>query len=564
MSRNLIVVSWVARNNDPFKRSESGDRYVLDQRGAKQRGPSLELLTNEQSPYRGKVRRAYFFVQRGHTEKQFEELRAELKTEDPDIRLEPRYWDTKTSPTNHDEILEFTGRELRSIRSQHPDAKLVINISPGTPQMQTVLLLALQAGLAAKPIEAVQGIPPQHRRDGRVVEEVPVDLIGRLNRRWSELTLPQEPAGLWTLQQARSPALQTVAAQVDQYGPMPFPVLVLGPRGSGKSTVAYELRRRFFTARGAAVPEKRLVRANCATFVDDTHAKSELFGHEKGAFTGADKDRQGLLEQGANDCVFLDEVHHLSLSVQAMLLQATEHRGAFRRLGSETEVDARFRLICASNRSESALRKMLYEDFYDRIETCVIELPPLRDCRLDLASIWERVVIEVATDFVHRVGDGAASREQLAGGILEHRAEIDVALAQHPLSANWRDLQRLARRLLAKGLQGRLASTFGLSRNDVEDELAAFSALRGGAPASSEDELLEQLSSLGHCVEAAKAAVQAGAELKLELLTDAWTERLLRAATHVTRSQKEAAKLLGVPERTLSGKLSKLQGKNGA
>ncbi len=144
---------------------------------------------------------------------------------------------------------------------------------------------------------------------------------------------------------------------------------------------------------------KDVVIANCASFSDDTMAESELFGHKKGAFTGAEKDKIGLFKEADGKSLFLDEVHALSLRVQQKMMTALqtegkgENKGKFRirRLGDVQSDYVTVRPVFASNRTLSELKKVLFPDFYDRISQLVVEMPSLHKRKADLKSEFEKV-----------------------------------------------------------------------------------------------------------------------------------------------------------------------------
>jgi transcriptional regulatory protein RtcR len=154
------------------------------------------------------------------------------------------------------------------------------------------------------------------------------------------------------------------------------PILLMGPTGAGKSLLArriHELKR----ARGQFTGS--FVEVNCATLRGDA-ALSTLFGHSKGAFTGAARDRQGLLREADKGMLFLDEIGELGLDEQAMLLRAVEEK-LFYPMGSDQEVSSNFQLICGTNRDlRHAVRKGTFrEDLFERINLWTFHYPGLRD-----------------------------------------------------------------------------------------------------------------------------------------------------------------------------------------
>ena len=143
--------------------------------------------------------------------------------------------DMDAPPTDHRELFVFTANTLVEIRRQNPRAELVVNLSPGPPAAQTVMLLALQARLAGDNVRAFQGTPRDKRRGPNdVVREVPWNLLAELAATPIEIEDASTRPAVWSLDHARSPRLREVAALVNQYGGVPFPVLIIGARGSAE------------------------------------------------------------------------------------------------------------------------------------------------------------------------------------------------------------------------------------------------------------------------------------------------------------------------------------------
>jgi len=170
-----------------------------------------------------------------------------------------------------------------------------------------------------------------------------------------------------------SPQIQRITEQIKRVAVIPRPVLITGERGTGKELVARAIHEE---SRGkAGYP---LVTLNCAAF-SDTLLESELFGHERGAFTGADKQRQGKFEEARNGTLFLDEIGNMSKSFQQKIMRVVEY-GTFRRIGGG-EVRVTTRVIAATNADlkERIKDGSFLSDLYDRLAFEVINLPPLRE-----------------------------------------------------------------------------------------------------------------------------------------------------------------------------------------
>ncbi len=185
---------------------------------------------------------------------------------------------------------------------------------------------------------------------------------------------------------ARSPELQRVVAMVDRVAQSAAPVLIIGETGTGKEVIA---RRVHQSSRRSNGP---FVSINCAA-IPDQLLESELFGHEKGAFTGALARRLGKFEEAAGGTLLLDEIGEMDLRLQAKLLRAIQER-QIDRVGGRGPVTVDLRIVATTNRdlmTEVEARRFR-EDLYYRLNVINIELPPLRDRPLDIAPLAEHFV----------------------------------------------------------------------------------------------------------------------------------------------------------------------------
>lgn len=180
-----------------------------------------------------------------------------------------------------------------------------------------------------------------------------------------------------------SPQIREVFRLIERVGPTDKAILIQGESGTGKELVAQALHR------ASPLREKPLVTINCAA-LPETLLESELFGHEKGAFTGASAAKPGLFEVADGGTLFIDEVGELAPSLQAKLLRVLED-GSLRRVGSVTQRRVRVRLIAATNRdlAEEVRKGTFREDLYYRINVLTIQLPPLRQRSGDLKLLIE-------------------------------------------------------------------------------------------------------------------------------------------------------------------------------
>jgi len=201
-----------------------------------------------------------------------------------------------------------------------------------------------------------------------------------------------------------SPEMQQVFKSVAQVAPSRATVLITGESGTGKELVAAALHHRSPRASGA------FVRLHCAALAESL-LESELFGHERGAFTGADRRREGRFEQAHGGTLFLDEIGDISLSTQVKLLRALQER-EFERVGGSQTLQVDVRVITATNRDlkEMVAAGRFREDLFYRLNVINITLPPLRRRPSDIAALAHHFLRRYAEDngkSVMRISDAA-------------------------------------------------------------------------------------------------------------------------------------------------------------
>jgi len=176
------------------------------------------------------------------------------------------------------------------------------------------------------------------------------------------------------------------ALKLKQFIGKGFAITIIGERGTGKSRLIKE---------NSNMNGKNFVSISAASFDDDNKAESDLFGHEKGVFTGADKTKDGLFHAANNGILFIDEAHTLSLRLQEKMMSAiqTDNNGyfQFRKMGSSKPESCKFTIIFATNKSIQELKQRLLPDFFDRIVQYVIELPSLKESPEDRENDWQNV-----------------------------------------------------------------------------------------------------------------------------------------------------------------------------
>jgi DNA-binding NtrC family response regulator len=235
-----------------------------------------------------------------------------------------------------------------------------------------------------------------------------------------------------------SPAMKELYRQMDRVAASDITILIHGESGTGKELVAQAI----YEASGRK--SGPFVALNCAA-IPETLQESEIFGHEKGAFTGAVARHIGKFEQANGGCLFMDEVAELSLSLQAKLLRAIQEK-KFHRVGGSTQVHSDFRLIAATHRNllEMVNRSLFREDLYFRIAVFELEVPPLREREDDVVLLAER--------FLDRYtkapkGPKASLRPRLSNEV------IDLLRAYH-WPGNVRELENIMQRCLLIAKEG--------------------------------------------------------------------------------------------------------------
>jgi len=325
----------------------------------------------------------------------------------------------------------------------------------------------------------------------------------------------------------KAPAMQQVFRAIGRLSRSSVTVLITGESGTGKELVARALHehsprsgRPFIALNTAAIPADLL--------------ESELFGHERGAFTGADTQRRGRFEQADGGTLFLDEIGDMSLPLQTRLLRVLAE-GEFYRVGGQTPIHVDVRVIAASNQNlqERVSRGLFREDLYHRLNVIRIELPPLRARAEDIPALLTHYMLIAA----HELG---VEPKVLAPDAL-------ARLTAHEWPGNVRELVNLCRRLsvLAPGSEVHLA--------DLPPEIA------GTAPSAPRD--ADWALALADWAE--RHARNGGPPL-LDAAQPQFERVLIRAALRRTQGHRqEAAKLLGWGRNTLTRKLREL-GMNGA
>jgi hypothetical protein len=447
--RRRVLISWIAVNNDPFERDRTGNAFRLVE-GSPVPGPSLTLLFDADSPYAGSIADVVLFHSLPPDEHETRQSRAfqqtveELHLRDPGLRIHSEPWDGD-DPTDHVQLFDFLREKLPAIRRKFADRELILHVSPGTPSMQTVLVLMGETGFIDPPFVLVKSYRKEERngRPAVVPVQLGIDSYYKAYRaaRPSEVS-SEDAAVVWDPARFKSSRMREIFDEARRFAQLNVPVLLLGERGTGKTTLAGWIR----SHSPYRVPDRdgHWPAVACGQYNPET-MRAELFGYKRGSFTGALKDHEGLLAVAHKDTLFLDEIGDVGRDLQRLLIKAVEEK-RYMRLGDDRQLTSDFRLISATNLPDEKLRERLDPDFFDRISMLTLRMPPLaRDSGRDLMALgngvcaggasgrqWPRSTSSQRTPGDRRPTVAASASRQPAGlvpcGVPNHRRQSRSAL----------------------------------------------------------------------------------------------------------------------------------------
>lgn len=228
-----------------------------------------------------------------------------------------------------------------------------------------------------------------------------------------------------------SDPIMQVKDAIEKVAPTEARVLITGPNGTGKELVARWLHEK--SSRSSAP----LVEVNCAAIPAEL-IESELFGHEKGSFTSAVKQRIGKFEQANGGTLFLDEIGDMSLSAQAKVLRALQEN-KITRVGGDKDIKVDVRILAATNKNlrEMITENKFREDLYHRLSVIVIKVPPLKERKEDIPLLAQRFLEDVASDY-------GTSKKNISPAAI-HK------LQEHTWPGNIRELRNVIERLVIMG-----------------------------------------------------------------------------------------------------------------
>jgi DNA-binding NtrC family response regulator len=366
-----------------------------------------------------------------------------------------------SGPTNFGEIYEAAVRACEDAQDKASgDTTLVFHLSPGTPAMAAVWIILAKTRFPAELIESSKG---HGVRTASVPFDISADFLPDLLRASDErvraASAAEPPAAPEFADIVhRSPIMVRLIARARRVAVRTVPVLIEGESGTGKELLARAIHQSS-PRRG-----RRFEPVNCGAIPAEL-VESALFGHERGAFTGADRRQVGHFEAASGGTLFLDEVGELPLAAQVKLLRALQE-GEIVRLGGTEPIKVDVRVVAATNRTltDEIAAGRFREDLFYRLAVAVLKLPPLReragDVSLLLQTLWERVRGDEEV--------GAAQRELSAAArnvLLGHRWPGNVRELANTLqrAALWSDGQTVS----ADAAREALLPAVGGSRSDV-------------------------------------------------------------------------------------------------
>ena len=538
--KNLTLLTWMATNRDPL---------FLDN--------SIYALNKEAH---GQVKKVYYLYNGSlkHQENIQKVLQeAKRYARQNNIALEPIHIDLNNI-SDHSEIIQKVTAALAPRLNEM--GEVCVNISSGTPAM-TVVWMFLHAknffrGNAT--FYDVQKYAPELKvnsptipREQQKIEKIDIDLEDTYERAMENFQQTDFDACGYG-HKHHSEARKKAMAEIKKYSKLfDVPFLILGERGIGKSTIV--------NATIGKIKKRRIVSETCGSW-DNNLAESALFGHAKGAFTGANQERKGLIEEAEGGILFLDEIQDLPKRVQRLLLDTLQkckrpqnaigdksgtspktcHR--YKRVGEDFYRYADVEFVFASNNSLEQLNEKLDPDFFDRISFFITELPSLANCKEDLEDDW-KAVWHIACEQLN-VGTTAPDAPW--------NLDIQEFFSQKEnLQGNFRSLQMFAYHIIANEAWGNIQKIREII-GDLHKRNAAtagdFSAIVAGAPSES----------VSGPLPAADSAQEFDIENFSEFQTCGWKnaekmfkEKLARWAVDKYGSLSKAAKQLSCNQDTL-------------
>ncbi|HYG04124.1 MAG TPA: sigma-54 dependent transcriptional regulator [Chryseosolibacter sp.] len=393
------------------------------------------------------------------------------------------------------------------------------------PLLPDEILLTIRKALASKSTEepkASDAIQPAE--NGAELKEA--DKIALINAK----KINQEPGGYIF---GDSPDFKNILNQIDLVGPTNYSIIIYGESGSGKEVIAQEVHKRSKRA------HKPFIAIDCGTLSREL-AGSELFGHEKGSFTGAVGQKIGSFELANGGTIFLDEIGNLPYDVQVQLLRVTQER-KMRRVGGTKDIDLDVRIMVASNRRlwDACRAGQFREDLYHRFNEFQISVPPLRERVND--------IMVFANHFLTQ------TNKELNKNVKRFSPEVEDVFKKYVWHGNLRELKNVVKRATL------LSDSNVIDIKSIPFELVNYRKLQfENTPEPTSTSTIAQREAI-----AAPAVSPAVREAGLKSVSiDAEYEWILETLKKVDFNKSKAAKLLKIDRKTLYNKIKQYKDLN--
>lgn len=321
-----------------------------------------------------------------------------------------------TSPMDFDEVYLRAIEVIRTVKHDHPAAELTYHVSPGTSVMAAVWIILSGSLHPARLINSSleRGVEELKVPLSIASEYVP-DVLAQAQETDEKLaefaeSRPQLRAAFSDICY-QSPEMELLVSRAAKVAPRSLSVLLQGESGTGKELLARAIHE-------ASKRQGKFVAVNCGA-IPENLVESELFGHKKGAFTGADKDRDGYIQDADGGTLFLDELGEMPLYVQVKLLRVIQD-GKVTRVGDTRPKNVDLRIVSATNRDlhREVLKDRFREDLYHRLAVIVFQIPPLRERSGDLGFLIDHILDDANCNFSSEPGFTAKSLSVAARRLL--------------------------------------------------------------------------------------------------------------------------------------------------
>jgi two-component system response regulator HydG len=328
-----------------------------------------------------------------------------------------------------------------------------------------------------------------------------------------------------------SPDFKNILNQIDLVGPTNYSIIIYGESGSGKEAIAQEIHKR------SKRSDKPFIAIDCGALSKEL-AGSELFGHEKGSFTGALNQKIGSFELANGGTILLDEIANLPYDVQVSLLRVTQER-KMKRVGGTKDIDLDVRIIVASNEKlwDAARTGRFREDLYHRFNEFQINVPPLRERKNDIMTF--------AMHFL------TITNQELGKNVKGFSAEVENIFKSYIWHGNLRELKNVVKRATL------LSDTDIIETRTIPFEVSNYSKLQfdgnGGEPAATGNSSLPSEHGLSYQPTPSRPVIKESGLKGAGI--DAEYEIILEALKRVNFNKSKAAKLLKIDRKTLYNKI---------